>query len=62
MRDGRGFAALSRCFVTAGKSVLLKAETLDHEALEARFPQQVVGELFAGEHGECGLAAIRNHA
>jgi len=30
---------------------LLQAETFVHQALEARFVEDVVGEFFVGEHG-----------
>ena len=34
--------------------LLLKPEAFAHEALEAGFVEQVVGEFFVGEHGEGG--------
>lgn len=33
---------------------LLQSEAFAHEALEAGFVEQVVGEFFVGEHGEGG--------
>ena len=36
------------------QSSLLQAEAFAHQALEAGFVEQVVGEFFVGEHGEGG--------
>jgi hypothetical protein len=36
------------------QSQLLQAEALGHQALQAGFIEQVVGEFFVGEHGEGG--------
>ena len=33
---------------------LLQAEAFGHEALEAGFVEEVIGEFFVGEHGEGG--------
>ncbi len=37
------------------------AEAFSHEALEAGTPDEVVGELFAGEHVEGGEAGVGDH-
>ena len=37
------------------------AEAFAHEALEAGTPDEVVGELLAGEHGERGGAGVGDH-
>jgi hypothetical protein len=42
-------------------SGLVDAEAFAHEALEAGAPDEVVGEVFAGEHGEGGGAGVGDH-
>ena len=39
---------------------LLQPEALAHQALEAGFVEQVVGEFFVGEHGESGALRSGN--
>jgi hypothetical protein len=36
------------------RSRLLQAEAFGHDALEAGFVEEIVGEFFVGEHGEGG--------
>ena len=39
---------------------LLQMESLPHQALQARFVNDVVGEFFVGEHGE-GSTLVSGH-
>ena len=41
--------------------LLVDAEAFSHEALEAGAPDEVVGEVFAGEHGKRGGASVGDH-
>jgi len=44
-----------------GRLGLHDAEAFAHEALEAGTPDEVVGQLLAGEHGEGGRAGVADH-
>jgi hypothetical protein len=58
-----GYYANGSCADGEGLVVvgLHDAEAFAHKSLEARAPDEVVGEVFAGEHGEGGRAGVGDH-